>query len=61
MTSHESGALGEFLQASRARITPEDAGLTLYGERRRVTGLRREELAMLAGVSSSYCARLERG
>ena len=61
MTSHENGALGEFLQASRARITPAEAGLTLYGDRRRVTGLRREELAMLAGVSSSYYTRLEQG
>jgi transcriptional regulator with XRE-family HTH domain len=54
-------ALGAFLRASRARITPEQAGLTLYGDRRRVTGLRREELAMLAGVSSSYYTRLEQG
>lgn len=56
--SHE---LGEFLRASRARITPERAGLTLYGDRRRVPGLRREELAMLAGLSSSYYTRLEQG
>lgn len=61
MPPHETGALGEFLQASRARITPEQAGLTLYGDRRRVAGLRREELAMLAGVSSSYYTRLEQG
>jgi transcriptional regulator with XRE-family HTH domain len=53
--------LGAFLQASRSRITPEEAGLILYGDRRRVSGLRREELAMLAGVSSSYYARLEQG
>lgn len=56
-----SGSLGAFLQASRARITPEEAGLVLYGDRRRVTGLRREELAMLAGVSASYLTRLEQG
>lgn len=53
--------LGAFLQASRARVSPESAGLTLYGDRRRVAGLRREELAMLAGVSSSYYTRLEQG
>lgn len=53
--------LGAFLQASRARVTPESAGLTLYGDRRRVAGLRREELAMLAGVSASYYTRLEQG
>ncbi|MDR7276593.1 helix-turn-helix domain-containing protein [Catenuloplanes atrovinosus] len=53
--------LGEFLAAHRARITPEQAGLPRYGDRRRVDGLRREELAMLAGVSSSYYTRLEQG
>lgn len=56
-----SNELGEFLRASRARITPERAGLTLFGDRRRVPGLRREELAMLAGLSSSYYTRLEQG
>lgn len=62
MTSaDDSDSLGAFLKASRARITPEEAGLTLYGDRRRVNGLRREELAMLAGVSSSYYTRLEQG
>ncbi|GEL99190.1 helix-turn-helix transcriptional regulator [Cellulomonas terrae] len=61
MTPPESGPLGEFLQASRARISPAEAGVTLYGDRRRVPGLRREELAMLAGVSSSYYTRLEQG
>src|SRR5665213_3782509 len=62
MTTNEpSDSLGTFLQASRARITPEEAGLTIYGDRRRVTGLRREELAMRAGVSSSYYTRLEQG
>lgn len=57
----EKNELGMFLRASRARITPEQAGLTLYGDNRRVQGLRREELAMLAGVSSSYYTRLEQG
>ncbi|MFD0361377.1 helix-turn-helix domain-containing protein [Nocardia sp. GCM10030253] len=53
--------LGEFLQARRARLRPEDVGLVRHGERRRVPGLRREELALLAGVSSSYYSRLEQG
>jgi transcriptional regulator with XRE-family HTH domain len=51
----------DFLTTRRARITPEQAGLTLYGGNRRVTGLRREEVAMLAGVSVDYYTRLERG
>jgi len=50
----------EFLASRRARITPQQAGLATYG-RRRVPGLRREEVAMLAGVSTDYYARLERG
>ncbi len=49
------------LQAWRARVSPEVADLPTYGERRRVAGLRREELAMLAGVSTSYYTRLEQG
>jgi len=62
MADHEqSRELGAFLKACRARIQPEQAGLTPYGDRRRVAGLRREELALLAGVSSSYYARLEQG
>jgi transcriptional regulator with XRE-family HTH domain len=51
----------EFLSSRRARITPEQAGLPAYGGNRRVTGLRREEVAMLAGVSVDYYTRLERG
>ncbi|MFD2028995.1 helix-turn-helix transcriptional regulator [Promicromonospora aerolata] len=54
-------SLGAFLRASRARISPEDAGVPRYGDRRRVAGLRREELSLLAGVSSSYYTRLEQG
>jgi transcriptional regulator with XRE-family HTH domain len=50
----------EFLTSRRARITPERAGLTSYGSRR-VPGLRREEVAVLAGVSAPYYTRLERG
>lgn len=57
----DSNELGAFLRASRDRISPREAGLTLYGDRRRVPGLRREELAMLAGLSSSYYTRLEQG
>ncbi len=56
-----SGSLGEFLTALRARLTPEDIGLSVLHERRRVSGLRREEIAMLAGVSPSYYTRLEQG
>lgn len=52
--------LGEFLRSRRDRITPEDAGINSYG-RRRVPGLRREELAQLAGVSVTYLTRLEQG
>jgi hypothetical protein len=51
----------DFLVSRRARLTPEQAGLATYGDRRRVKGLRREEVAMLAGVSVDYYARLERG
>jgi hypothetical protein len=52
----------EFLGTRRARVTPAQAGLPLYGgDRRRVTGLRREEVALLAGISSEYYTRLERG
>jgi transcriptional regulator with XRE-family HTH domain len=50
----------EFLTSRRARITPEQAGLRTYGSRR-VPGLRREEVAVLAGVSVPYYTRLERG
>jgi hypothetical protein len=50
----------EFLTSRRGRITPEQAGLPVYGSRR-VPGLRREEVAVLAGVSVPYYTRLERG
>ena len=50
----------EFLTSRRARITPDQVGLTSYGSRR-VPGLRREEVAVLAGVSVPYYTRLERG
>jgi transcriptional regulator with XRE-family HTH domain len=51
----------DFLVSRRARITPEQAGLPAYGGNRRVAGLRREEVALLAGVSIDYYTRLERG
>jgi len=51
----------DFLSSRRARITPEAAGLPAFGANRRVPGLRREEVAMLAGVSVDYYIRLERG
>lgn len=53
--------LGEFLRARRGRLRPADVGLADYGEFRRVPGLRREELARLAGVSPGYYTRLEQG
>lgn len=51
----------EFLTSRRAKITPDRAGLPVYGGNRRVPGLRREEVAMLAGMSVDYYTRLERG
>ena len=51
----------DFLVTRRARITPQQAGLTFYGGNRRVPGLRREEVALLAGVSADYYTRLEQG
>ncbi|RKS79344.1 transcriptional regulator [Actinomadura pelletieri DSM 43383] len=56
-----NGELGEFLRTRRARLRPEDVGVTSYGTRRRVPGLRREELAQAAGVSVAYYIRLEQG
>src|SRR3954447_26903032 len=53
--------LGAFLASRRAKITPQQAGLPVYGGNRRVPGLRREELALLAGVSVEYLTRVERG
>lgn len=50
-----------FLTEMRARLTPEQAGLTIFGGERRVRGLRREEVAQLAGVSTAYYTKMERG
>ncbi len=56
----EPSQLGHFLRAQRARVTPQEAGLTAVSGRR-VVGLRREEVAVLSGVSADYYARLEQG
>jgi transcriptional regulator with XRE-family HTH domain len=56
----KANALGDFLRARREQLRPEDVGL-VGGARRRVAGLRREELALLAGISSDYYLRLEQG
>ena len=56
-----SSELGEFLKSRRAALRPEDVGLTPHPSRRRVTGLRREELAALANVSITHYTRLEQG
>ncbi|MFI8003033.1 helix-turn-helix transcriptional regulator [Streptomyces sp. NBC_00178] len=53
--------LSEFLRSRRARLKPDDVGLPDFGRHRRVPGLRREELAQLAGVSVAYYTRLEQG
>src|SRR3954466_1749328 len=55
-----ANALGGYLRARRALVTPEQVGLAAGGNRR-VPGLRREEVAMLAGISADYYLRLERG
>jgi transcriptional regulator with XRE-family HTH domain len=60
MSDHAT-ELREFLRSRRARITPEEAGLPPQPGPRRVPGLRREEVARLAGVSVDYYVRLERG
>ncbi len=56
------GEIRDFLTSRRAKLTPEQAGLPVYGSgHRRVPGLRREEVALLAGVSVDYYTKLERG
>lgn len=54
-------ALGEFLRSRRDGLTPSQAGIEAFPGARRVPGLRKEELAVLAGVSSDYYSRLEQG
>jgi transcriptional regulator with XRE-family HTH domain len=60
MSDDRANLLGDYLRARRALVTPEQAGL-VAGANRRVPGLRREEVAMLAGISADYYLRLERG
>lgn len=60
MPADTSNPLGDFLRASRARLDPDEFGVISAGGRR-VAGLRREEVAVLAGVSADYYARLEQG
>ncbi|MGY0055172.1 helix-turn-helix transcriptional regulator [Streptomyces sp. LZ34] len=57
----QNAELGEFLRSRRARLSPEAAGVAPSGGARRVPGLRREEVARLAGVSTDYYTRLEQG
>jgi transcriptional regulator with XRE-family HTH domain len=60
MSDDRANLLGDYLRARRALVTPEQAGIAA-GANRRVPGLRREEVAMLAGISADYYLRLERG
>lgn len=60
-TSTPSGELGEFLRSRRDALQPEHADITGWGNHRRVPGLRREEVAQLAGVSVAYYTRMEQG
>ena len=57
----QNAELGDFLRSRRARLNPADAGLPPGPGVRRVPGLRREEVARLAGVSTDYYTRLEQG
>ena len=59
--SDNRAAIREFLATRRAKLTPQDVGLPPGGGRRRVAGLRREEVAVLAGVSTEWYVRLEKG
>jgi transcriptional regulator with XRE-family HTH domain len=61
MTLDRRAQLGEFLRSRRARLSPDELGLAGGGGQRRVPGLRREELALLAGVSVDHYVRLEQG
>jgi transcriptional regulator with XRE-family HTH domain len=61
MAELRSTELGDFLRSRRAALTPEETGVPTYGSARRVPGLRREEVAQLAGVSVNYYTRIEQG
>jgi len=58
---NSASEIREFLASRRAKVTPEQAGIPRYGRHRRVSGLRREEVALLANISVEYYTRLERG
>jgi transcriptional regulator with XRE-family HTH domain len=58
---NQRSEFADFLASRRARLTPDQAGLPVYGGNRRVAGLRREEVALMAGVSADYYVKLERG
>jgi len=57
----DTAEIREFLTSRRAKVGPREAGLPVYGANRKVSGLRREEVALLAGISAEYYTRLERG
>src|SRR3954466_54513 len=59
--ARDRAALGAFLRSRRSRLTPAQAGIAPFPGPRRVPGLRREELALLAGLSADYYSRLEQG
>ena len=61
MSEQRNTELGDFLRSRRAALTPEESGVPTYGSPRRVPGLRREEVAQLAGVSVNYYTRIEQG
>jgi transcriptional regulator with XRE-family HTH domain len=61
MSEQRNTELGEFLRARRAALSPAQTGVPTYGSARRVPGLRREEVAQLAGVSANYYTRIEQG
>src|SRR4030088_3077648 len=60
-TRNTSDELGDFLRTRRAALSPGATGVPTYGAPRRVPGLRREEVAQLAGVSVNYYTRIEQG
>ncbi|WP_326565441.1 helix-turn-helix transcriptional regulator [Amycolatopsis rhabdoformis] len=61
MSEQRNTELGDFLRSRRAALTPTETGVPTYGTARRVPGLRREEVAQLAGVSVNYYTRIEQG
>lgn len=61
MSMNTADAISEFLTTRRAKLTPQKVGLPDFGGRRRVPGLRREEVALVAGMSPEYYKRIERG